>query len=131
MTSLVLFVFLFSAVPIPGASYNFVYAKSSAGGSFKSGSFSSPKSSSSTYKSGSFSNTKQSTTNANTKQSNSGTNTYSSNTKRSFLPIPIFMPWGHGIFGFGSSLISILALVILIILIIFIVRLFKKYKRRR
>ena len=122
MTSLVLFVFLFSAVPIPGASYNFVYAKSSAGGSFKSGSFSSPKSSSSTYKSGSFSNTKQ---------SNTGTNTYSTNTKRSFLPIPIFMPWGHGIFGFGSSLISILALVILIILIIFIVRLFKKYKRRR
>lgn len=148
--------------------YNIVYAKSSggghssgssrsSGGSFKSGSFSSPKSSSGTtksqsssttnksstsdFKSGSFSNTPKSSTVNNNSQTNSNTSTknYDSGTKRSFLPIPI--PWGHSSyygpsFGYGSnsfvgsSILWLLKLIFIIIIIVVIVKLIKRYKRK-
>lgn len=143
LTTFILFIFLFGTVLGIGGDYNSVYAKGStarsSGGSIKSGSFSSPKSSSGTYKSGSFSNTKQSSTkNTNTGTSvntsagtNTNTSSYSGGTKRSFLPIPFFIPWGHSTYGYASPLVSIIELVVLIIIIIFIIRLFKKYKRRK
>lgn len=142
--------------------YNIVYAKSSSGGhssgssrssggSFKSGSFSSPKSSSGTtssttnkssssdFKSGSFSNTPKSSTVNNNSQTNSSTSTknYDSGTKRSFLPIPIPIPWGHSsYYGYGSnsfvgsSIVWLFKLIFIIIIIVVIVKLIKRYRRR-
>ena len=131
LTISILIIFIFGGAFANIGTYNSVFAKGttshSAGGSFKSGSFSSPKSSGSTYKSGSFSNSKKSASDTN----NTNTSTYSGGTKRSFLPIPIFIPWGHSYYGYGSPIVNMVQLVIFIILIIFIIRLFKKYKRRR
>lgn len=150
------------------SSGSFSAPKSSSGtsksstGDFKSGSFSNtPKSSSGTtqsgssstttksstgdFKSGGFSNTPKSSTADTKSQSNTNTSSsrsYDSGTKRSFLPIPIPIPWGsshsyygpsygHGSSSFaGSFILWLFKLIFIIIIIIIIIKLIKKYRRK-
>jgi hypothetical protein len=117
----------------------------SAGGSFKSGSFSSSKSqyksnysnstsSSGSFKSGSFSNSKTSTSKSEPNH-NYGTST---TTSHSFFPIPIPIPWGHhysiGNNYIGSSLSFtflwwFIKFIVCVIFIIFIINKITKFRR--
>lgn len=132
-------------------SYSIAYAKpKSSSGGFKSGSFKSSGSSSGGFKSGSFSPSSGSGSSggfksgsfSNTKKGTSSfggnnSSTYSgSKTRRSFLPIPIPIPWGHGtsfgprFFGFGYGLFSmiwgLIKFIIIMALIIYIIRRFRR-----
>lgn len=94
--------------------------KSSSGGSKKSGS----------YKSGSFSNSKN--YGSSSKSSSSGS--YSApKAKRSYIPLPIIIPWGHHSYshGYGGSYAlgfigSLFRLALIVILIIVVIRIIKR-----
>lgn len=155
---------------ITNNNYNIVYARSSSfsgfksvsfithssspkssGGTFKSGSFSAPKStfqkgsngnsSSGDFKSGSFSNAPNSSSKSSNSKASSSTSqsegNYNSGSKRAFFPIPIPVPWGHSTGYYGnSSLLSTFfwgfaKFVILILILIFIINRINKFKRKR
>lgn len=133
------------------SSGSFISHTKSSGGNFKSGSFSTPKStfhksssgnsSSGDFKSGSFSNTPNSSSKSSNDKANRSTSqpdkNYNNESRRSFLPIPIPIPWGYGSGYYGTS--SLLAsffwgftkFVILILIIIFIINRINKFKRKR
>lgn len=151
------------------SSGSFSAPKSSSGtsksstGNFKSGSFSNtPKSSTGTtqsgnsstttksstgdFKSGGFSNTPKSSTADTKSQPNNNTSSssrsYDSGTKRSFLPIPIPIPWGHNnsyygpSYGYGSNsfvgsfILWLFKFIFMIIIIIIIIKLIKRHRRK-
>lgn len=134
---------------------NIVYAKSttkskSSSSGFKSGSFSSPKSSGSSssssksssggFKSGIFSTPKSSSGSSSSKSSGSSSSSSSSgsSTKRSILPIPIPIPWGssHSYYGSpsygysGGFFSSIFRTILIIIVIVIIYKIIKNIRRR-
>jgi hypothetical protein len=109
-----------------------VDSKSKSGGS-SSGSYKPGSSTSGGYKSGSFSNTKK-----NTPSSSEGYNSYpSGETKRSYIPLPIPIPWGgyssYGPSYYGpvtsiiSAFFTLIKLIIIIAIIYYIIR---KFRRR-
>jgi hypothetical protein len=134
-----------------GTSISHISSSKSSGGNFKSGSFSSPKStfhksssgnsSSGNFKSGSFSNAPNSSSKSSNDKASSSTSqskgNYNNESRRSFFPIPIPIPWGYnnGYYG-GSSLLAsffwgFAKFVILVLIIIFIINRINKFKRKR
>ena len=102
---------------------------------------SSGNSSSGDFKSGSFSNTPNSSSKSSNDKANRSTSqpdkNYNNESRRSFLPIPIPIPWGYssGYYGTSSLLASFFwgftKFVILILIIIFIINRINKFKRKR
>lgn len=127
-----------------GNTYSIAYAKGShfSVHGHSSGSFiSHTKSSGGNFKSGSFSNTPNSSSKSSNDKANRSTSqpdkNYNNESRRSFLPIPIPIPWGYssGYYGTSSLLASFFwgftKFVILILIIIFIINRINKFKRKR
>lgn len=136
-----LLIFIFTLINVIGPSslyfnssekYGIVYA--SPRGGFHSGSFSSHSSSGSSssksFRSGSFSNSSKS---SGSKSYNSSSGSSGQTTKRSYIPIPIPIPFGHSSYGrgyYGGGLISFIFKFILFIVVVVLIYKFLKKRRR-